>query len=330
MAGVAACWDSPVMPRCPTRRALMTSRTRALATALVAAAAAALGTAGSADALTYCVVKPTCAGTISPDVQSALTTAAISPVPDRIEIGPGAFYTPSGFIYTPVGPTNSLELVGAGRNKTELRGGSATDKRPALLLEAAAPTKVSDLTINAFTPQNPMFTTAGLRIFGAAERIAVWGGARSGGVELLKDSSLNASKVSIAGRSDAVLSATGSATVTDSSVDAGHDGGTAAAAEGPGRLTVSHSRLNGYVGVQAKDNGAVKIDDSLVLTNEYGLFAYGKGAKATTTGATNSPVIGRDPTTLGIHAAAVASLSTTQIDIDNSVVANVTHSISRT
>src|SRR3954463_4800734 len=224
MAGLAACWDSPVMPRCPARRALMTSRTRAVATALVAAAAAALGTAGSADALTYCVVKPACAGTISPDVQSALTTAAISPVPDRIEVGPGAFYAPSGFIYTPVAPGNSLELVGAGRNKTELRGGSATDKRPALLLEAAAPTKVSDLTITALTPQDPMFTTAGLRIFGSAERIAVWGGARSGGVELLKDSTLTASKVSIAGRGKGVLPGTGSAPVTASSVAPHPDG----------------------------------------------------------------------------------------------------------
>jgi hypothetical protein len=305
------------------------SRTRALAAALVAATVTALGSAVSAGAVTYCVAKPTCSGTVSPDVQSALTTAAISPVPDRVEVGPGAFYVPSGFTYTPVGATNALELVGSGRDKTELRGGSGVNGRPALLLEAEAPAKVSDLTIKSFTPQDPTFTTGGLRIYGTAERIDVWGSPQSNGVELLKDSTLKASRVSIAGRRNGVVSAVGSASVTDSSIDAQHDG-SAAAAEGPGSLTVSHSKLNGYVGVEANTGGVVKIDDSLVLTNEYGLFAYNKGNAPTTIGATNVTIVATDPSTLGVHSAAVASQSTTQIDVDNSVVANMTYSVSRT
>jgi hypothetical protein len=305
------------------------SRTRALAAAIVVTAAAALTTAGSANALTYCVAKPACAGTVSPDVQSALTTAAISPVPDRIEVGPGSFYASSGFSYTPVGPMNSLELVGAGRHQTELRGGSDVNKRPALLLDAAAPTKVSDLTIKSFTPADPTFTTAGLRIFGSAERIDVWGSPRSDGVELLKDSSLKSSTVSLAGRRNGVYSAAGSATVTNSSIDA-HFDGTAAAADGAGSLTVSHSRLNGYTGVEATTGGAVEIDDSLVLTNEYGLFAYNKGQSPTAIRATNVTVVGTDPTTIGVHSAGVFNGSTTQITLTNSVIADVTQSLTRT
>src|SRR4051812_10430337 len=181
------------------------SRTRALAAALVAAAVTALGSAGSASAVTYCVAKPACSGTVSPDVQFALTTAAITPVPDRIEVGPGAFYAASGFIYTPVGTMNSLELVGAGRDQTELRGGSVVNGRPALLLAAGAPAKVSDLSIRSYTPPDPLFSTSALRLFGTAERIGVWGSPQSNGVELLKDSTLSASRVSIAGRRDGVL-----------------------------------------------------------------------------------------------------------------------------
>jgi hypothetical protein len=305
-----------------------TLTTRSLAAVFVAAAAA-LGTAGSADALTYCVAAPACSGTVSPDLQSALTTAAISTVPDRVEVGPGDFYAPSGFLYTPVGAGNSLELVGAGRNKTELRGGSKTDTRPALLLDAAAPSHVSDLTIKSSAPSDPYFTTAGLRIFGTAERIDVWGSPRSDGVELRKDSSLKASKVSIAGRRNGVASADGSAAVTDSSISAQYDG-TATIASGPGRLLVSHSTLNGDVGVQAETGGAVKVDNSLVYANEYGLFAYNKGLAPTTIDATNVTIVGTDPSVTGVHSAGVFTGATTQITLDNSVVADVTHSIART
>src|SRR5256885_3121421 len=229
----------------PYEENAMTSkfRTHALAAALTSAAAASLGTAGAASAGTYCVAQPACSGTSIPDLQDALIAAAVDPGPDRVEVGPGLFHADAGFSYTPVGAGNTLELVGAGRDKTELRGDSKVNHRPALVLAGAAPAKVSDLTIKSSLPPDPLFVTAGLRIFGIAERIDVSGGTRSNGVELLKDSTLQASRISIASGLNGILSTDGNAVVADCSIDAPYDG-TAAAASGSGGLTVSHSRLN--------------------------------------------------------------------------------------
>src|SRR3954468_812791 len=295
-------------------------RTHALAAALATAVAASLGTAGAADAGTYCVAQPACSGTNTGDLQDALIAAAVDPGPDRVEGGPGLFHSDVGFSYTPVGAANTLELVGAGRDKTELRGDSKVNHRSALVLDAAAPAKVSDLTIQSSTPPDPLFVTGGLRIFGVAERIDVNGATRSGGVELLKDSTLKASTISIASRFDGVLSADGSATVSDSSIDAPYDG-TAAAASGTGGLTVSHSKLNAARGVEATKGGAIKIDNSLVLANETGLYAYDVGASPTSIDATNVTVVGTDPSVEGVQSSSVNAPNTTQVTVQNSVIA---------
>src|SRR4051812_17451650 len=156
----------------PYQENAMTSkfRTHALAAALAAAAATALGTAGTASAGTYCVAQPACSGTSTPDLQDALIAAAIDPGPDRIEVGPGLFHSDPGFSYTPVGAGNTLELVGAGRDKTELRGDSKVNHRPALVLQGTAPARVSDLTIKSSNPTDPLFVTGGLRILWRAAR----------------------------------------------------------------------------------------------------------------------------------------------------------------
>jgi hypothetical protein len=303
-------------------------RTHALAAAFATAAAASLGTAGAANAGTYCVAQPACSGTSTPDLQDALTAAAIDPGPDRVEVGPGLFHADAGFSYTPVGAGNTLELVGAGRDKTELRGDSVVNHRSALVLEGAAPSKVSDLTIKSSVPPDPLFVTGGLRIFGVAERIDVNGGTRSNGVELLKDSTLKASRISIASRFNGVLSTDGSATLTDSSIDAPY-GGSAAAASGSGTLAISHSKLNGGAGVDATKGGAIKIDNSLVLANETGLFAYDVGGGPTSIDATNVTVVGTDPTVNGVQSSSVNSPNATHVTLDNSVITQVTHSLGR-
>jgi hypothetical protein len=303
-------------------------RTHALAAALVAAAATALGTAGAASAGTYCVAQPACSGTSTPDLQDALTAAAIDPGPDRVEVGPGLFHSDAGFSYTPVGAGNTLELVGAGRDKTELRGDSQVNHRSALVLAGAAPAKVSDLTIKSSNPSDPLFVTGGLRIFGLAERIDVNGGTRSDGVELLKDSTLKASRISIASQLNGVLSADGSATVADSTIDAQY-GGAAAAASGSGGLTVSHSKLNGAVGVESTKGGAIKIDNSVVLANEIGLFAYDVGGSPTSIDATNLTVVGTDPSVDGVQSSSVNLPNATHVTVENSVIAQVTHSLRR-
>src|SRR4051794_6312275 len=314
----------------PYEENAMTSkfRTHALAAALATAVAASLGTAGAASAGTYCVAQPACSGTSIPDLQDALIAAAVDPGPDRVEVGPGLFHSDVGFSYTPVGAGNTLELVGAGRDKTELRGDSKVNHRPALVLAGGAPARVSDLTIKSPLPPDPLFVTAGLRIFGVAERIEVNGGTRSNGVELLKDSTLKASRISIASRLNGVLSTDGSATVADSSIDAQY-GGAAAAASGSGGLTVSHSKLNGTLGVEATKGAAIKIDNSVVLANEAGLYAYDVGGGPTSIDATNVTVVGTDPTVNGVQSASVNAPRTTQVTVENSVIAQVTHSLQR-
>src|SRR3954471_10945763 len=303
-------------------------RTHALAAALATAVAASLGTAGAASAGTYCVAQPACSGTSILDLQDALIAAAVDPGPDRVEVGPGLFHSDVGFSYTPVGAGKTLELVGAGRDKTELRGDSKVNHRPALVLAGGAPARVSDLTIKSSLPPDPLFVTAGLRIFGIAERIDVSGGTRSNGVELLKDSTLQASTISIASRLSGIVSTDGNATVADSSIDAQY-GGAAAEASGSGSLTVTHSKLNGAVGVEATKGAAIKIDNSLVLANEAGLYAYDVGGGPTSIDATNVTVVGTDPTVNGVQSWSVNKPNTTQVTVENSVIPQVTHSLQR-
>src|SRR4051794_509175 len=126
MGRPAAPWDS--------RGMASTSGIRRLSTALSTVAVVALASAGAASGATYCVAKSSCAGTAQPDVQAALTAAAVTPVADRIEVGPGSFPTTDGFVYLGAGADNTVELVGAGRYQTELRGGTGVNNRPTLLL----------------------------------------------------------------------------------------------------------------------------------------------------------------------------------------------------
>src|SRR4051794_31270385 len=174
--------------------------------AVAAAAAAALLVPAGASALTYCVEQPACTGSVQPGLKDALTAAAVSPVPDRIEIGPGSFFSDPGFIYVGAGAANTVDIVGAGTDSTELRGGKALDNRPTLLLQGSAPAHVSRLTVTSLEPSSPLFT-GGLRIYGAADHVVVTAQGRANGVELLHGSSLSDSDVSVAGYVHGVLSA---------------------------------------------------------------------------------------------------------------------------
>src|SRR3954469_20010799 len=161
-----------------------------LAAALTSVMLAGLLSAGAADAATYCVKKPSCAGTDQPDPQTALTKAALSAQADRIEVGPGTFFSDKGFIYLGAGAGNTVELVGAGDDKTELEGGSSVTGRPALALQGSAPATVSNLTVTGDEPVNAAVTTGALRIFGSADHVVVDAEGSTNGVELMHDSTL--------------------------------------------------------------------------------------------------------------------------------------------
>src|SRR4051812_44090460 len=301
------------------------SRTNRIAAAAVAAVATALATAGGASAETYCVASPGCPGIVVADVQTALTTAAKTAVADRIEVGPGTFDTSNGFVYAGGGGTNTVELVGAGREQTELRSASAAKGMPAVLLHASAPSKISDLTITSDDPPKGQLAT-GLRIFGTAERIKVHAGASSDGVELLKGSTLTSSKVSIPDQRFAVRTDHPGAGVSNSSIDA--PAGYGVEALGSGSLTVSHSSLNAYVGVTAYA-GTVKIDNSLVVASNIGLFALDDGTTGGTLDATNVTVAGSDAFVTGAESVGVNQGASTHLTVENSAIAQTARSLSR-
>jgi hypothetical protein len=303
-----------------------TSRTNRIAAAAVATVATVLATAGGASAETYCVSAPSCPGIAVADVQTALTTAAKTAAPDRIEVGPGTFDTSGGFVYAGAGATNTVELVGAGRDQTELRSASAVNGQPAVLLHASAPSRISDLTITADDPPKPNFGTTGLRILGTAERIKVRGGARTDGVELLKGSTLASSKVSIPDQRFAVITRDPGAVVSNSSIDA--PSGYGVEASGPGSLTVSHSNLSTYVGVVAYA-GSVKLDNSLVIASNIGLFALDDGKSGGTLDATNVTVAGAGAFVTGAESVGTNQGVATHLTLENSAIAQTAHSLAR-
>jgi hypothetical protein len=302
-----------------------TSRTNRIAATIVAAMATALATAGGASAETYCVAAPGCPGIVVADVQTALTTAAKTAAPDRIEVGPGTFNTSDGFVYAGAGATNSVELVGAGREQTELHSSSAVSGHPAVLMHASAPSRIADLGITSKDPPKSSVTT-GLRIFGTAERIKVHVGASSDGVELMTGSTLASSKVSIPDQRFAVRADHPGARMINSSIDAAAGYGVEAGASGS--LTVSHSSLDAYVGAIAFA-GAVKIDNSLVVASSIGLFAADDGKKGGTLDATNVTVVGSGAFVTGVNSVGINQGVATHVTVENSAIAQTAHSLSR-
>jgi hypothetical protein len=302
-----------------------TSRTNRIATTIVATVATALATAGGASAETYCVADPGCSGIAVADVQTALTTAAKTVAPDRIEVGPGTFDTSDGFVYAGAGATNTVELVGAGREQTELRSAGGVNGHPAVLLNASAPSRISDLTITSDDPPKGQLAT-GLRIFGTAERIKVHAGASSDGVELLKGSTLTSSKVAVPDQRFAVRTDHPGAGVSNSSIDA--PAGYGVEASGSGSLTVSHSSLNANVGLTAYA-GTVKIDNSLVVASNIGLFALDDGTTGGTLDATNVTVVGADSFVTGAESVGTNPGAATLLTVENSAIAQTAHPLLR-
>ena len=85
-----------------------------LAGALAAFLAAGAVSAAGAQAGTYCVLAPGCAGTDVDGLQQALDLAAGAAGDDRVELGPGTFTSPIAFSYLGAATGGALELVGAG------------------------------------------------------------------------------------------------------------------------------------------------------------------------------------------------------------------------
>src|SRR5215213_5489318 len=125
----------------------------------------------SAFSITYCVQKPSCAGTDKPDLQAALNAAKTAPGPDRIEIGEGTFASPYPYEYSD-GGSNTVELVGEGAGATRLVNTTTGTSMTLALLNGS----VSDLeVVGPVGNDNADFPTA-LWLLGTATRVKVTGG----------------------------------------------------------------------------------------------------------------------------------------------------------
>ena len=96
---------------------------------LIAASAALLSAPAGAEAATYCVEKPACAG-LDMTLQGALDEAAATPADDRVEIG-AVTLAPAAYSYAPAIDAGGFVLVGAGRTQTLLQNAPASEQ-PAL------------------------------------------------------------------------------------------------------------------------------------------------------------------------------------------------------
>jgi PKD domain-containing protein len=94
---------------------------RAGLTALLAALTWGVTSVASAHAATYCVQAPGCSGTDA-TLNQALSYAAGSSDNDTIQIGPGSFSAPQGFVYHPGANGGNVTIEGAGPKQTTLTG----------------------------------------------------------------------------------------------------------------------------------------------------------------------------------------------------------------
>lgn len=112
------------------------------------AAAGALAAASPAGATTFCVASQPCVdagGIAQPDLDGALADSAAAFGTDRIEIGPGSFYTSTGWTYDTTSSQNAVNIVGAGMGQTQLVRYDAASNTYALKLTGKPDSSVSDV-----------------------------------------------------------------------------------------------------------------------------------------------------------------------------------------
>lgn len=145
------------------------------------ACAAALAAPAAAEAITYCVSKPSCVtagGTDSgSDLAGALTNANNNPGDDRVEIGAGTFSANGqiGFSHTGF-PGNGVEIAGAGTGQTILTGTPvAPPQTHYTLYVSGGDVSISDLTVvvRGAAPDPSISTATGLFAIGDIARVNV-------------------------------------------------------------------------------------------------------------------------------------------------------------
>jgi hypothetical protein len=226
-------------------------RARALLTAAAAAAGLALS-AGSADAVTFCVnLDPCSGGTAKPDIETALQQLAANGTHDQLKIGEGTYV--GNFAYS---SSEKLTITGAGEGRTVLLPGSGG---PVTLgLDGSDASVVERLTIGVKDASGGRGLVLGAR---AREVTVRHDGASDGviGVRLRDGSSLYRVRIESGSNTWAVERDTsgGAASITETEIDAPRGFGIYG---GSGGLTVTQTRIT----VRAS---AVSSSGATTLTN---------------------------------------------------------------
>ena len=251
----------------------MLASKRILVTAATVCAALVIPAVASAE--DYCVGGPAgCTGTpvAAAGLKAAVDAAQSNGTDDRFILAPGV-YSADTFSHK---SSERVQIIGAGADKTILRGSLADDA--VVWLEGNPDSSVSSLTVQATAGM-----TAGLVLEGARAqhvRVGVYGAGFSGfGVALLSGATLDDGRVDVgAGGAYAVVVAY-SGTVTGSTLRASTGAGVEAYG---GTATVRRSTLNAGLGAAA-DGSRLTISDSLITGGQLGATAApGSGGVSTT------------------------------------------------
>jgi hypothetical protein len=288
------------------------------------ASAAALTLPALADATTYCVAKPDCTaagGTDEPSIALALDAAATaSPGQDRLEIGPGDFTGPHGFVYN-AKAGEGIDIVGSGIGATRLLNSSAISAETTLKLNVPG-SSVSDLSIVAPTPTGNVPIVWGLGTSATIRRVDISGAHDFIGVQLntgarLEDSSVHGDATHSA------VTATGDSTVSGSLVTS--DGASISVTSGA-TVNLSRTKVDAHAGPVVSGTATLNISDSLVTTHGGPGFLTSFGL-STTLHASGVTIVGDGSGSAGLLAGEGGSAHNTHVTVSNTVIDGYGHSI---
>ena len=282
----------------------------------LAASAAFLISAGGAQAAstTYCVAAPGCTGTDVAGLQNALDWAQGTPEPDRLEIGPGEYFPGPGKFTYAGSATNTLDIVGAGRDQTHLV--FTSNSASLLVLDYA---DVSDLEVHGASPDTafPNRPAAIDIAHGTARRLEVTNGVS--GALLHDGAALAASHVTGSGKGPDTygVEAPGFKTaVLDSVIDSPSQGAFASSS-----LEIARTRISAPLGVYIHSGGNLHLTDSLIegpaQGSNVGVFAQGSAdIQAAISGTT---IVEPAPSSAGVLARGLNG-GNVNVSVENSVV----------
>jgi hypothetical protein len=314
--------------------------------ASLAALAIAGGAVPAAHADTYCVSHPNCVGDWSgDDLQEALTLAAASAdEADGVRVGPGLFTRANGFQYNAgPNPANALHLEGV-ETKTILTTDSSTASDATVL--SITGTGKDDTWAHGLWLQVPIDTdgsvnTRGLRLArAAAEDFQIVAANASGlgvfaGAELFADSAIRRTTVALSPTQAGTgirLSSAG-ATAEDVQTTNAREGVLVTAAgethirrariDARGAAALSGIRCSSCVGLEV-DNSIVRLAGSAV-----GLDTYANGGAVAHVEASHMTIVGTPPNdSIAVRANTEGFLGTATVQLDNSVLHTVHHTVS--